>query len=233
MAAFPDQVAAYVLHVRPYRETSALVDLLTLEFGKISVVARGARRPGSQLRHTLQPFNALSIRFSGRSDLKTLNQAESVEVLPTLAGDALLCGLYANELLERLLHPAEPIPQLFLYYRYLLNELRSGASIEETLRIFEQKLLKELGIWVDLSGCSEAYYRYDAGLGLRVALDSSSAHYTGEQLRAIEIGEYTEATTKRAAKKLMRALIQEQLGDRPLRARELFKPRVREVTGDN
>ena len=93
MAQRVDASAAYVLHSRPYRETSLLVDLFTLEQGKISAVARGARRAGSRMRATLQPFQSLHMGWQGRSELKNLSQAETSEIQPPLQGRALLCGL--------------------------------------------------------------------------------------------------------------------------------------------
>jgi len=223
-----EQVAAFVLHSRPYRETSALVDLLTLEYGKVTVVARGARRAGSQLRHTLQAFTALAVRFAGKNELKTLHQAETVEVAASLNGNALLCGLYANELIERLLQPLESMPQLFLHYRILLNDLREANDLEVSLRLFEKVLLKELGHWRDLSNCHHAYYRLNQQHELCHVDDSSHAQFTGQQLRAIEHDNFADESTKRAAKRLMRALLQHQLGERPLRSRELFQLRARE-----
>ena len=228
-----EQVAAFVLHSRPYRETSALVDLFTLEYGKVSVVARGVRRPGSKLRHTLQPFTVLAVRFAGQSELKTLHQAELAELLPTLSGKALMCGLYANELLERLLQPLEATPTLFLNYKVLLNDLLQSQDHEISLRMFEQALLRELGSWSDLSGCHQTYYRYNPLTGIGVVEDVSSAYFTGDQLRAIEQGEYTDPSVKKAAKYLMREFLKEQLGDKPLRSRELFQPRSKERKGES
>jgi len=228
-----EQVAAFVLHSRPYRETSALVDLFTLEYGKVSVVARGVRRPGSKLRHTLQPFTVLAVRFAGQSELKTLHQAELAELLPTLSGKALMCGLYANELLERLLQPLEATPTLFLNYKVLLNDLLQSQDHEISLRMFEQALLRELGCWSDLSGCHQPYYRFDSLKGIGAVEDVSSAHFTGDQLRAIEQGEYTDPSVKKAAKYLMREFLKEQLGDKPLRSRELFQPRSKERKGES
>lgn len=226
-------VAAFVLHSRPYRETSALVDLFTLEYGKVSVVARGVRRPGSKLRHTLQPFTVLAVRFAGQSELKTLHQAELAELLPSLSGKALMCGLYANELLERLLQPLEATPDLFLHYKVLLNDLLQLQDHEVSLRLFEQALLRELGSWSDLSLCQQSYYRYDSVHGLHAVEEVSSAHFTGDQLRSIELGEYTDPLVKKAAKYLMRELLKEQLGDKPLRSRELFQSRSKVRKGES
>ena len=149
MAAEP--TAAYVLHSRPYRDTSLLVDFFTLEQGKVSAVAKGARRPNSKLRSSIQPFVPLQITWGGRQELKSLINAEPVAPTMLLQGNALLCGLYVNELLDRLMLPFDPHPQLYVYYQYVLNELLSGEDIEGGLRTFEHRLLAELGLMPDLS----------------------------------------------------------------------------------
>lgn len=219
------QHAAFVLHSRPYRETSLLVDLFVAEVGKVSVVARGGRRPGSSLRQALQPFNQLSIRFKGRDELKTLLGAETTEHLPALQGRSLLCGLYANELVQRLLQPLEPMPRLFLFYRYLLNELISGEDLEGALRTFEHQLLKELGLWDDLNQLTEPYYRYTEQQGWTAVSDPPPGCYAQSWLREIEADRYTDPTVRKAAKHLMRTKLNQLLGDKPLRSRALFERR--------
>lgn len=219
------QHAAFVLHSRPYRETSLLVDLFVAEHGRVSVVARGARRPGSSLRQALQPFNQLAIRFKGRDELKTLLGAETAEHLPALQGRSLLCGLYANELLQRLLQPLEAMPRLFLFYRYLLNELIAAKDLEGALRTFEHQLLKELGIWDDLNLMNEPYYLYSEEMGWRALQEPQPRCYAQAWLRDIEADRYTDVNVRKAAKHLMRLKLNQLLGDKPLRSRALFERR--------
>lgn len=85
----------------------------------------------------------------------------------------------------------------------------------------------------DLSGCHQPYYRYDVVQGISAVDEVASAHFTGDQLRSIEQGEYTDPSVKKAAKYLMRELLKEQLGDKPLRSRELFQPRSKERKGES
>ena len=214
--------AGYVLHSRPYRETSLLVDFLTLEQGRISAVARGARRPRARLRSTLQPFQTLQLGWQGRQELKTLGTVEAVEISPPLSGRALLCGLYVNELLQRLLQPGEPCPRLFLYYRYVLNELLEGRDLEGALRTFERQLLGELGFDLDLGRVEPGRsYRYASGYGLQPQA-AGVAGYPGEHLRAMAEDCYEDGAVRRSAKRLMREVLQELLGDKPLNSRLLF-----------
>jgi len=225
MQAHEEQHAAFVLHTRPYRESSLLVDLFVVNHGRLTVVARGGRRPGSSLRQALQPFKQLSIRFKGREELKTLLAAEISEYLPALKGRALLCGLYANELLQRLLHPLEPMPRLFLFYRYLLNELISEQDLEGALRTFEHHLLRELGVWEDLNQLTEPQYQFSQTDAWQPALNRVGPVYQLDWLRDIEADRYTDPNVRKAAKHLMRIKLNILLGDKPLRSRALFERR--------
>ncbi|KEA65571.1 DNA recombination and repair protein RecO [Marinobacterium lacunae] len=219
--------AGYVLHTRPYRESSLLVDLLTLEEGKISAVARGARRPKSRLRAALQPFQVLQLGWHGRHELKNLGGVEHVEVQPPLSGTALLCGLYVNELLQRLLQSGESCPRIFLYYRYVLNELQSGEDIEGALRTFERQLLEELGFGLGLHGLdTRLEYRFESQLGLVPAV-AGQGGYSGRLLAAIAEDNYRDEEVRRCAKRLMRQALGDLLGDRPLNSRLLFS-RIKE-----
>lgn len=222
MPQHAEQAAAFVLHSRPYRETSLLVDLFTLEYGRISVVARGARRSGSARRFTLQPFQSLHVSWSGRHELKNLSQAEVPQVMSQPVGKALLCGLYANELLQRLLQPADPHPRLYLYYTYLIRELQQSTDLEGALRTFERQLLENMGYGIALGHCLPGrYYQHDTQRGvIEVMTDKGS--YTGECLLAIAEDHYELAEVRRAAKRLMREALAPLLGVNPLKSRELF-----------
>lgn len=219
--------AAYVLHTRPYRETSLLVDLFTVEEGRLTVVAKGARRPASRQRPLLQPFVPLQVSWRGRGSLKNLTVADAVGLQVRLQGTALLCGLYVNELLQRLLNPQDACPQLYLYYQYVLNELLEARDIEGALRTFERRLLAETGYGLDLtvldvSGC----YRFDPISGLFYPAnqreDEPKYLFLGQDLLAIAKDSYHNPPVRQAAKRLMRLAIDQQMGGRPLRSRALF-----------
>lgn len=220
-----DAAAAYVLHARPYRETSLLIDLFTLEHGLVSVVARGARKPGSRLRALLQPFQSLQVAWQGRSELKNLRSAEATETSCMLQGRALLCGLYLNELLQRLLRPHDPHPRLFVYFRYALNELKLSQDIEGALRTFERQLLEQLGFALNAGALQpERRYVWSEERGL-VVVESMSSGWPGSHLLAIEQDQYDDPAVRRSAKQLMRLRLAPLLGEKPLRSRELFMKR--------
>ncbi len=223
-----DGQAAYVLHARPYRDTSLLLDCFTLEHGKVSLVARGARRPGSRSRSSTQAFVPLQLSWSGRSELKTLGQAEAAAPPVFLQGRTLLCGLYLNELLQRLLQPLDPHPRLYVYYQYALNELLSGQDIEGALRTFERHLLSEVGYALelrDLDAQAVYFLRPEGGLQSVTRMNDADRPrcFGGQQLLAIGEDDYSEPHTRRAAKRLMRLALDQMLGGKVLRSRELFQ----------
>lgn len=223
-----DRQAAYVLHSKPYRETSALVELFTLEYGKISAVSRGMRRPSSKMKAVLQPFVPLQIAWQGRTGLKTLTLAEATGHFGILTGKALICALYANELLQKMLPVFDPHPKLFVYYQYLINALICD-DIEIPLRIFERRLLIELGYGIDLSDiqASQLYYLDPLQLVLEkvVTIDESlkANYFWGEYLIAINEDDYTLGKSRVCAKRFMRLQIDVLLNGKKLNTRDLLK----------
>ncbi|SIS91725.1 DNA repair protein RecO [Neptunomonas antarctica] len=224
-----DEQAAYVLHSRPYLETSALVDFFTLEQGRITAVVKGMRRPGSKLRGVLQPFIPLQVSLRGRQELKTLIQAESVGMNGILNGRALICGLYVNEMMQRLLSPYDAHPHLYVYYQYVLNELIAGHDIEGALRTFEHHLLAETGygLALDLVSDQTVYYfdtenwRFKAVVNITETNRNRCFH--GKDLLAIDQDCYDTPQLRQSAKRLMRLAIDHLLAGRPLHSRALFQ----------
>jgi len=219
----------YVLHRRPYGETSLLVDLFARGGGRLRLVARGARRDRAG-----QPFTELAVAWSGRGQLKTLARAEPVPAsCPPLGGRALYLGLYLNELLLRLLPEGDPHPRLYDRYRSLLAELAAGIEAEPLLRRFELALLEELGYGLVLDRTAagdpvrpEADYHYVDSTGVVAAgalPPGRGAALRGAHLLAIAAADYRDPEVRRSAKRLLRAALAEHLGPRPLRSRELFR----------
>jgi len=230
-----DLQPGYVLHSRPYRDSSALVEVFTAEYGRISLVARGARRQsrkgsGAAL---LQPFVPLLVSFSGRAELKNLVAVEPTRGMLPLRAARLYSGLYVNELLIRLLHRNDAHPRLFAAYDEVLHQLVASPAVDAVLRQFEFTLLEELGYSVDpgLDGVSgraidpARWYLYEPGVGL-VAVDGGSAEpgagYRGADLLAIKSGDLG-GTARHTAKRLLREALAVHLGGTPLRSRELFR----------
>src|SRR3989304_9185997 len=136
---------AFVLHSYPYRETSLLLEVYSRNFGRVALVARGARRPRSALRGVLLAFQPLLLIWAGKSELRTLYKAEWEGGLPQLRGIALLCGFFLNELLVKLLPREDPHERLYEAYAESLRALGNGSGHAATLRRFGKRFLGELG----------------------------------------------------------------------------------------
>ncbi|MFC1578829.1 DNA repair protein RecO [Pseudomonadota bacterium] len=226
---------SYILHSRPYRDSSALLEVFTAEQGRISLVARGARRKsrGGSSGALLQPFIPLLLSFSGRAELKNLNATESAGLPQVLRAERLFSGLYLNELLVRLLHRHDPHPQLFAAYGATLQALAGSEPVDDILRQFEFTLLQELGYGfsLDLDGLSgeavlpDRWYHYhpDWGLVARgAAQDAAQPAFAGVDLLAMST-EGFGGQARATAKRLLRLVLSAHLGDTPLRSRELFR----------
>lgn len=230
---------AYVLHSRPYRDTSLLLELLTPEHGRLSLVAKGARRKNRGGSHSalLQAFKPLLISFSGRSELKTLTAVEAAGVQHTLRGERLFSGMYLNELLVRLLHRHDPHPALFAAYGDALEHIANSRELEAGLRKFEFILLDELGYSFNLT-CegdtgeavtSDGWYQFQPGSGLvgrRDLGEPGVPTYAGEDLLAMADGQMDGAVAG-TAKRLLRQALGEHLGGQALNSRDLFNTRGR------
>lgn len=223
---------AYVLHRRPYRETSLLVDLLTASYGRVDVVARGVRgtaRARSSVR--FEPFTRLLVSCSGRGALLTLTAVEAV-TYSSLAGTALLAGLYLNELLVRVLRAEDAHPALFAGYDETLDALAKSADLEPTLRRFEKLVLKESGYEISFSIDADTgepvrpdrRYRFTPELGFTASFGGadSALVFDGAVLLAVDEDRYDEPAVRRAAKRIMRRALAPHLGDRPLTSRSMF-----------
>tara|TARA_B100001540_G_scaffold301181_1_gene307364 strand:- start:838 stop:1578 length:741 start_codon:yes stop_codon:yes gene_type:complete len=230
---------AYILHRRPYRDTSLLLEVFTAEHGRLSLVARGARRRGRGGSNAalLQPFAPLLLSFSGRAEMKTLTAVERAGGPWELPGERLYSGLYLNELLVRLLHRHDPHARLFAAYGEALQGLHAPGPAEDSLRRFEYILLDELGYsfapGMDAASGTpvraDRRYRYEAGRGLvelTVAEHGPAVAYAGEDLLRIAAGEFS-GPARAACKSLFREALAEQLGGQPLRSREFFAVRPR------
>lgn len=138
---------AFVLHSRPWSETSLMLDVFTEESGRVRPVAKGARSKRSNLKGALQPFTPLLVRFGGRGEVKTLRSAEAVSLALPLSGITLYSGLYVNELISRVLEHETRFSELFFDYLHCIQALAGASgSPEPALRRFELALLGH-GLW--------------------------------------------------------------------------------------
>ncbi|CNF19853.1 DNA repair protein RecO [Yersinia mollaretii] len=223
---------AFVLHGRPYSETSLMLDLFTEGEGRMRVLAKGARGRRSNLKGCLQPFTPLLVRWTGRGEVKTLRSAEPVSLALPLSGSMLYSGLYVNELLSRVLEHQTNYSALFFDYLHCLQSLAgSDGSPEYALRQFELAILAHLGYGVDFLHCAGSgqpvsetmTYRYREEKGFIASLVIDHYSFTGRQLLALAHREFPDADTLRAAKRFTRIALKPYLGGKPLKSRELFR----------
>ncbi|MGH8729614.1 MAG: DNA repair protein RecO [Burkholderiales bacterium] len=223
---------AYVLHGRAYRETSLIVELFGAECGRVSVVARGAKRPKSPLRGALLPFQPLFAAWIGKSELRTLTRAEAAGAPHDLKGAGLLCGFYLNELLLKLLPKDDPHDVLFVCYSETLRALRFDPDPAPALRKFETRLLRETGYALNLSNDTESGREIDPDLSytylpergpVALARDDEGPAIKGKTLLDMRQDDYRDPVTLSQAKLLMRFLITHHLSGRTLNTRNLFK----------
>lgn len=224
----PDLVPAYILHARKYRDTSLILELFTEPEGRVAAVQRGAR--GKKKTGTVQPFTPLLISYLGKGELKTVVKVDA-GAMHHLVGDRLLLGMYANELLMRLLGKFEKAPGLFVAYQQLLLALVGSDDYQRRLRQFELRLLDDLGYGISFgvdaaSGdfvAPDKYYRFVPDEGFRELSSETEASFFGEHLLAIADGDLASDEVEATARKVARIAIGRLLGDRPLKSRELFQ----------
>lgn len=224
---------AYLLHARPYRDSSAIADFFTQEHGRIALVARGVRRPKSTHRAALQPFLPVLLSWTTRSSLGTLTGLELANTNKNGLPKNLTSGYYVNELVMRAVHGGECHQDLFARYSKLLQTLATTSNEASALRVFERDLLDDLGygMRLDFDGNgkpldSDAIYRVDVHEGPllieAVPPDQRTARIVrGQTLIDLNAGELNDSRSLQEAKHLLRDALAFHLGN--------FDSKVREV----
>ena len=227
-----DHQPGYVLHTYPYKESSLIAEAFTRAFGRVALLARGARRPRSALRGLLLSFHPLRLGWSGSAELCTLVSAEWAGALQPLEGRGLMCGFYLNELLLRLLPRDDPHEALFDVYGEALGALSRGAAHAAVLRSFEKRLLAELGYapLLEREAASGApiepgrRYVYEPDRGPMLSKNSSSElSVSGQTLLDLATDQYDRPETRDEARMLLRALIGQRLHGQTLHTRTVLR----------
>lgn len=221
----------WVLHRRPWGESSFLIEFFSRDHGRIGLVGKGARSARSQWRGLVEPFCPLSASWTRRGEMGTLIMLEPAGSRCVLEGRALWCGLYANELLIRLVARDDPAPPLFEAYSSLLPRLADPADQARTLRRFELVLLESMGIAPDLASDADAgepirsdrLYHLDPDVGLVPVDRPARSVFRGSVIRGLLSDSLESAEDARMARSLTRILIEHQLDGRPLQTRRLLE----------
>jgi DNA repair protein RecO (recombination protein O) len=226
-----DHEPGYVLHTYPYMETSLIVEAFSRRFGRVPLLARGARRPRSAMRGVLLSFHPLQLSWSGSAELANLRGAEWCGALQPLSGRGLMCGFYLNELLLRLLPREDPHEVLFDVYGECLKLLSAGGEQGAVLRSFEKRLLAELGYapLLERDAASGApidpqqRYAYEPDRGpMPLQRSSPEPGVSGRTLLDLAADDYTRAETREEARGLMRMLIGQRLHGQVLHTRSVL-----------
>ncbi|MGH8142408.1 MAG: DNA repair protein RecO [Steroidobacteraceae bacterium] len=228
---------AYVLHQRPFRDSSLIVEAFTRDYGRLTVFAHAARGPRARFG-VLQPFRALLLSWSGRGEAPTLSAAERAEradapASAELPPARLMSGFYLNELLLKLLVAHDPHPGLFDQYESTLAQLCHSPSAEAPLRLFEARLLEFIGYGLNLAAEADtgqpvrpdAYYQFRPGVhGFVVAEPASPGAIPGQLLYGLAAGRVPSGEGQlRQARALMRAALDHCLEGRTLATRTVAR----------
>jgi len=224
---------AYILHYRPYRETSMLLDVFSRDHGRVDLVAKGAKQKRNSMSLLLQPYQRLLMSWSGTSELMTLNKVETDRPAHILERDRLISAFYINELVIRLLHQHEAHPELFDIYDATLDDLSARENDQQVvIRIFEKRLLQSLGYAVVLdhdvdTGAhiddgKDYYYLAERGPTTNLPKDNDYVKISGTTLRSLAQENLEGRNVLDECKKLMRYVLQKHLGQKPLASRTLY-----------
>ena len=225
----------FILHTIPYRETSLLVDVFSLNYGRVRCVAKGFRKPNKKgIAKTLFPYTEHHHQWQGRGELKTLIQAEPIQAPVFLKQGSLYVGLYVNELLYKLLHQNDPHPSLYRFYHQFMSHLSVSGLDQAELRRFEILLLEELGYGLVLGSeadsgqavSAEHLYYYIPDQGLKLIQDQNANKtqaLSGADIIALSQDELDKPSVLRTAKQLTRQVIDFYLDGKELNSRELYR----------
>jgi DNA repair protein RecO (recombination protein O) len=218
---------AFILHQRKFRETSLIIDVLTRDFGRVSLLAKGVRKARSKTAGLLQPFIPLTLSYFGKAELKTLTDVEIIQSAIELKGLTLYCGFYINELVAYFLHQYDPHPDVFTHYRECLSCLSDSSKMEAALRVFELNLMDAVGygLQLDYDYHNEkavhplTKYHFNVEQG---PIEAQDGHFSGKTLQALKSREFTDPQVLIEAKILMRTVIAVYLHGKPLKSRAVM-----------
>jgi DNA repair protein RecO (recombination protein O) len=226
---------AYILHHRPYRDTSRILEVMTRDHGRLSLFARGVRGPKAKLASVLQPFQLLLLSWSGRGEAAQLTGAESPDSGPRVPAASLMASFYLNELLMKLTTRHDPQPSLFDDYHATVDGLRHGMLLEPSLRIFEKRLLDTLGYGLDLATEAQTgkpvapgkYYHFRPAQGLFPTVAEAQGALSGQSLISLANEELQGTRDLEDARRVLQAALAECLEGRQLTTRVVARAIVR------
>ncbi len=236
-----DQVPAFLLHQLKYRETSLILDIFTQSYGRLNLIAKGARNKNSKIIYLLQPFQKLNISWSGKSELMTLTNVELAEGNIKVTGKNIYNGFYVNELLTRLLHKHEAHPELFIEYEKTISAIgMNDQNVENVIRKFELSLLDSIGYGLimdhdvdngeKINNEKNYYYKLEHGPTRSEPEQGKYILISGKLLNELEKGRLQDPLLLKESKKFMRFVLNHYLDNRPLSSRSLYQAYLKNTT---
>ncbi len=225
---------AYLIHQRPYSETSQIINLFSRHYGRVDAIAKGSKRPKSKFKSFLQPFSPILVSWSGRSQLKTLRSVDiSSGKQSNVSRKHLMSAFYLNELILSFLTTADPYPDLFDAYSLAINNLSNADSSEIILREFEIQLLTEIGYAINFQTEAMSSKKIEPNLSYRfiaeegfVSSVTSSARDTlikGSVIQSIDRKDFSQPQTMRVAKRIIRESVKYHLSGKELNTKKVVK----------
>lgn len=222
---------ALILHRRAWRETSFMLEAYAREYGRVGLIARGARRSGARWRGLLEPLADVRLSWSGRGEVYNVTGVEP-ESRFALSGNRLWGGFYASELVLRLTARDDPHPGIYDSLHALLQAMTDGAPAVAALRFFERDLLDEIGYGLSLTSETQTgrpitaagAYAWHPARGLYAgANDADDVSVPGSALLGLAAGRFESRADIHAARRLLGAIIATHLGPRPLKTLQTMR----------
>jgi DNA repair protein RecO (recombination protein O) len=230
---------AFLLHSRPFRETSLIIEVFSRQYGRVGLLARGVRNPKSRKRALVMPFQPLLLGWSGKGELPLLTGIEAMGPARELLSEQRYVAFYLNELLLKLLHRHDAHESLYDFYSKSLDELYQGVQIQHALRRFEKELLSQTGYGLILHHEAESSrpvsldrsYQYLPDLGpkprLQLAHDSQGREQgisiKGKSLLDFHHNNFEDKESLKECRLLTRYLLDRQLSGKALHSRQVFQ----------
>ena len=228
-----ESTLCFTLHSRPYLESSLLIDIYSRKYGRLHLIAKGARQRNKKLLIAAQPYQRSLMSWQGNNELMVLIDIEANNKPYDLPGIKLIAGSYINELLIRLLHKNDPYPKLFDCYDKAIAALSNQENVEAILRVFEKNLLQFMGYGLILDHDitdgkaiqkdKKYYYVLEQGPTKYTPTASNYIEISGSSLLALDQEFLQHKHACKEIKKLMRFILDQHLGNKPLHSRKLYK----------
>ena len=232
MTARINNQRAWLLHHRPFRDSSMIIDFFSHDYGLVTLIARGSRSQKSKLKGILRPFLPLDISWIKKTDLGTLTGAELNGDPIALKGEALLSAYYINELMLNLLHRDDSQVEMFSTYTSTIKNLCAFNYNLAILRVFEIRMLELLGYGLNFQYEAktgkeiekEMFYQYIIDEGPVFSKSNNGPMiFSGEELIAIGSHDFSNPLTLKNAGRLLRPIITNRIGGKELKSRKVLK----------